>query len=183
MVFCTSRPRWVRASAPTGCSPRGPGGVDLFLQGLFLTLSEGFYRIRRAHECEFGSLGLGKIAGRAPEPLHGARGRSGVPLAFCATLAHPFCSEGGVVCRALACEPRSLGLGKVAGRAPEPLHRARGRSGVPLGFVRPSRILFVQKEGLFAKPSRASLGRWVSARSQEEPPSLYTEREGDHEFP
>ena len=42
------------------------------------------------------SLGLGKVAGRAPKPLHGARGRSGVPLAFCVTLAHPFCSEGGV---------------------------------------------------------------------------------------
>ena len=32
-------------------------------------------------------------------------------------------------------------------------------------------------------PSRASLGRWVSARLQEEPPSLCAEREGDQEFP
>ena len=47
-------------------------------------------------ECEPGSLGLGKVAGRAPEPLHGARGRSVVPLAFCATPAHPFRSEGRV---------------------------------------------------------------------------------------
>jgi len=38
-------------------------------------------------ECEPGSLGLGKFAGRAPEPLHGARGRSGVLLAFCTPLA------------------------------------------------------------------------------------------------
>ena len=37
-----------------------------------------------------------RFAGRAPEPPHGARGRSGVPLAFYATLAHPFRSEGGV---------------------------------------------------------------------------------------
>jgi len=88
-------------------------------------LSEGGV-VCRALECEPGSLGLGKVAGRAPEPLHGARGRSGVPLAFCVTLAHPFRSEGGVVCRALECEPGSLGLGKVAGRAPEPLHGARG---------------------------------------------------------
>ena len=77
----------------------------------------------------------------------------------------------------------SLGLGKVAGRAPEPLHRARGRSGVPLAFVQPSRILFVRKEGLFAEPSSASLGRWVSAMLLEEPLSLCMEREGDQEFP
>jgi hypothetical protein len=70
--------------------------VDLVLQGLFLTLSEGFYRICRAHECEFGSLGLDAVVERAPEPLHGARGRSGVPLTFCATLALPFRSEEGV---------------------------------------------------------------------------------------
>ena len=50
-------------------------------------------------------------------------------------------------------------------------------------FVRPSRILFVRKEGLFVEPSSASLGRWVSAWLQEEPPSLYTEQEGDQEFP
>ena len=49
--------------------------------------------------------------------------------------------------------------------------------------MRPSRILFVRKEGLLAEPSSASLGRWVSARLQEEPPNLCTEREGDQEFP
>ena len=53
----------------------------------------------------------------------------------------------------------------------------------PVFFMRPSCILFIQKEGLFAEPSSASLGRWVSAWLQEEPPSLYTEREGDQEFP
>ena len=37
-------------------------------------------------------------AGRAPEPPHVAKGRSGVPLAFYTTLAHPFRSEGGVEC-------------------------------------------------------------------------------------
>ena len=47
-------------------------------------------------ECEPGSLGLSKFAGRAPEPPHRARGQSGVPLAFYATLAHPFRLEGGV---------------------------------------------------------------------------------------
>ena len=44
-------------------------------------------------------------------------------------------------------------------------------------------VLFIRKEGLFAEPSSASLGRWVLAWLQEEPPSLYTEREGDQEFP
>ena len=53
----------------------------------------------------------------------------------------------------------------------------------PIFFVRPSRILFIQKEGLFAEPSSASLGRWVSAWLQEEPPSLCTEREGRQRFP
>ena len=53
----------------------------------------------------------------------------------------------------------------------------------PWLFMRPSRILFVRKEGLFAKPLGASLGRWVSARLQEEPPSLCMEREGRQEFP
>ena len=43
--------------------------------------------------------------------------------------------------------------------------------------MRPSRIIFVRKEGLFVEPSSASLGRWVSASLQEEPPSLCMERE------
>ena len=64
-------------------------------------LSEGFYRVCRAPECEFGSLGLGLVAGRAPEPLLGARGRLEVSLSFCAALMHPFRSEGGVECARL----------------------------------------------------------------------------------
>ena len=31
---CFLRFWWVRASAPAGCSPRAPGGVELLLQGL-----------------------------------------------------------------------------------------------------------------------------------------------------
>ena len=49
--------------------------------------------------------------------------------------------------------------------------------------MRPSHILFVRKEGLFAKPPSAILGRWVSARLQEEPSSLCSEQEGDQGFP
>ena len=67
---------------------------------------------------------------------------------------------------------------------PPSLHTEReGDLEFPCLFVRPSRILFVQKEGLFAEPLSASLGRWVLAWLQEEPPSLCTEREGDQEFP
>ena len=35
---------------------------------------------------------------------------------------------------------------------------------------------------MLAGPVNASSGRWVSANLQEEPPSLYTEREGRQEF-
>ena len=59
-------------------------------------LSEGFYYVCRVPECEFGSLGLGLVVGRALEPLHGARGRLVVSLSFLAALVHPFRSEGGV---------------------------------------------------------------------------------------
>ena len=58
-----------------------------------------------------------------------------------------------------------------------------GSQEFPWLFVRPSRILFIRKEGLFVEPSSASLAHWVLAWLQEEPPSLYTEREGDQEFP
>ena len=44
---------------------------------------------------------------------------------------------------------------------------------VSLSFWRPSCILFARKEGFVCRaPSSASLGRWVSARLQEGPPSL-----------
>ena len=86
------------------------------------------------------SARLGRwVSARLPEEppslLHGARGRSGVPLAFYATLAHPFRSEGGVCLPS----PSSVSLGRwvsarFAGRAPKPPHRVRGRSGVPLAF-------------------------------------------------
>ena len=46
---------------------------------------------------------------------------------FCAALAYPFRSEGGV-CRAPEREFGSLGFSLVVGRAPKPLLGARGRS-------------------------------------------------------
>ena len=90
-----------------------------------------------------------------------------------------FVQKEGLFAKPIECEPGSLGLGKVVGRAPEPLHGARGRSGVPLAFCTP-----LVREGLFAEPPLgASLGRGVSAYLQEEPPSLCMEREGHYEFP
>ena len=114
-------------------------------------------------------------AGGAPEPPHGARGWSGVPLTFLFDPRTSFLfGQRGCLLSPLECEPGSLGLGKVAGRAPEPLHGARGRSGVPLAFCTP-----LAREGLFAEPpSGASLGSGVSAYLHEEPLSLCTEREG-----
>ena len=91
---------------------------------ILFTRKEGLFA--EPFACEPRPLGLDKDAGRALEPSHVARGRSGVPLAFCTTLAHPFRSEGGYFAEPFACEPSSLGLGKVAGRAPEPPHVASG---------------------------------------------------------
>ena len=85
-------------------------------------------------------------------------------------------------------EPSRASLGHwVSARLQEELPslcmEREGGQELPWLFVRPSRILFVQKEGLFVEPSGASLGRWVSARLQEEPPSLCTEQEGHQGFP
>ena len=41
IAFCTWWFRWVRVSAPAGCSPRGPRGVGLLLQGLFSLFEQG----------------------------------------------------------------------------------------------------------------------------------------------
>ena len=84
----------------------------------------------------------------------------------------------------LFAEPLSACLGRwvSAWLQEEPPSLCMEREGgqeFPWLFVRPSRILFVWKEGLFAEPSGESLGHWVSARLQEGFPSLYTEREGD----
>ena len=87
----------------------------------------------------------------------------------------------------LFAEPSSASLGRLVSAWLQKNPRASTQSkraikSFPVFFVRPSRILFVRKEGLFAEPLSASLGRWVSAWLQEEPPSLRTERDGDQGF-
>ena len=118
----------------------------------------------RALECEFGSLGLGLVAGRAPEPPHGARGRSGVSLSF---LCDPraSCSFGRRGCL-LSLRVRVWVAGSRLGCRKSPRASARSERAIrsfPIFFVRPLRILFVRKEGLFARPSSVSLSRWVLA--------------------
>ena len=86
--------RWVRASAPAGCSPRGLGGVVSLLQGLNalhnasagLVVPSCELAVARVYgrgpSSRAGMLTLSTIwpepvfARAAPEPLHGARGRS-----------------------------------------------------------------------------------------------------------
>ena len=117
-------------------------------------------------ECEPGSLGLSKFAGRALEPSHGARGRSGVPLAFCVTLTHPFRLEGGVVCRAHRVGAWVAGSQQVCREIPRASARSERAIRSSPGFLCDPRASFsFGRRCLFAEtPSRASLGRWVSAR-------------------
>ena len=92
--------RWVRASAPAGCSPRGPGGVVSLLRGLnaLRNASAGLVvpscelAVARVHgrgpSSRAGMLTLSTVwpepvfARAAPEPLHRARGRSGTDSTF-----------------------------------------------------------------------------------------------------
>ena len=89
---------WVQEEPPSLCTEREGDQEFLWLfvrpSRILFAWKEGLFA--EPFACELRSLGLGKVAGRAPEPPHVARGRSGVPLAFCTTLAHPFRSEGGV---------------------------------------------------------------------------------------
>ena len=142
-----------------------------------------FIAFFRASECELGLLVFVLGVGRAPEPPHRVRGRLGVPLAFCATLMHPFRSEGGVVCRALECEPGSLGPSKVVGRAPETPHGARGRSGVPLTFYVTLAHPFRSEGGVVCRALECEPGSLGLGKVVGRDPSLCTEREGDQEFP
>ena len=131
----------------------------------FLTLSEIFC-ICRAHKCEFGSWGLGKVTGRAPEPLHGARGPSGAFLAFYTPLAR----EG-----LFAETPSRASLGRGASAYLQEELRSlcpeqESRQEFPWLFVRPSRNLFIRKEGCVCRaPLSTNLGRWDSAKLQVEP--------------
>ena len=149
-------------------------------------MSKALYRICLTHKSELGSLVWGaggapeptvpsrailgrwvsaRFAGRAPEPPHGARGRSGVLLAFCTTLAHPFRSEGGLVCLAHRVRAWVAGSQQVCRKSPQASARSERAVRGPLDFfVQPSHILFVRTEGLFAEPTRVRT--WVAGSRQ-----------------
>ena len=88
--------RWVRASAPAGCSPRGLGGVVTLLRGLNtlagLVVPSCELAVARVHgrgpSSRAGMLTLSTVwpepvsARAAPEPLHRARGRSRTDSTF-----------------------------------------------------------------------------------------------------
>ena len=116
--------------------------------------------------------GLGRFvfilgAGRAPEPLHGARGRSGVLPTFLSVPRTSFSFRWGAVCRAHSCASLSRWVSaKLQEEPPSLSHGARERSEVPLAFGSP-----LAREGLSAEPpSGASLGRGVSASFAEGAP-------------
>ena len=111
--------RWVRASAPAGCSPRGLGGVVTLLRGLntLRNASAGLVvpscelAVARVHgrgpSSRAGMLTLSTVwpepvfARAAPEPLHRARGRSGTYSTFYIRPYVAFPQGGGGECAML----------------------------------------------------------------------------------
>ena len=86
---------------------------------------------------------LARLQEGPPSLLHGARGRSGVPLAFYVTLVHPFHSEGGVCSpRPLECGPRSLGPDKVCRESPQSSARSERAVRSSPGFLCDPRASF-----------------------------------------
>ena len=95
-----------------------------------------------------------------------------------------FVRKEGLFAEPFVCELRPLGLGKVCRKSPRASARGERAIRSSPGFLYDPRASFsLGRRGCLPSPSRASLGRWVSARLQEEPPSLRAEREGDQEFP
>jgi hypothetical protein len=111
--------RWVRASAPAGCSPRGLGGVVSLLRGLNAlrnasaglavpSCEQGVTQVHcRGPSSRAGMLTLSTVrpepgfARAAPEPSHGARGRSGTDSTFYIRPYVAFPQGGGGECAML----------------------------------------------------------------------------------
>ena len=65
----------------------------------------------------------------------------GPPRLFCSTLAHPFCSDGGVVCRAHSCANLGRWVSTNLHEEPPGLCTERkGRQVLSWLFIRPSRV-------------------------------------------
>ena len=164
--------------------------------GAFSSLSKALYRICLTHESELGSLvwvqeehpslpspcvrqGCRKSPQASAQSERAVRSSPG--FLYDRRASFSFGRRGCLSSPRV----RAWVAGSRLGCRKSPRASARSERAIrsfPVFFVRPSRILFVRKEGLFAEPLSASLGRWVSARLQEELPSLCTEREGGQEF-
>ena len=72
---CSLRFWWVHASAPAGCSPRGPGGVESLLQGLFsfLRLSEEFLSYLPSPQTQVRVAGVSAMLQEKPSSLRTER--------------------------------------------------------------------------------------------------------------
>ena len=160
---CANLGHWVSTNLqeepPSLCTERegGPEFPWLFIRPsrILFARKEGVV-CRAPSSASLGRWVSARFVGRAPEPPHGVGGWSGVPLAFYATLAHPFHSEGGgCLLSPLEREPRSLGLGKVCRESP----RASARSGRAVrsspGFLCDPRASFsLGRRGFFAEPAQ-----------------------------
>ena len=80
---------------PPGVAPEALEGWFHSFRG-FSLLSEGFYHVRRALECEFRSLVSAWLQGEPPSLYAKQEGDQEFPCLFWVALAHPFRSEGGV---------------------------------------------------------------------------------------
>ena len=79
-------------------------------------------------------LSLSRVQEEPPSLRTEREGGQGSSRLFCPSPSRPFRSDGGCLPSPLACEPEPLGLGKVAGGAPESLARSERAVRGPPGF-------------------------------------------------
>ena len=79
-------------------------------------------------------LSLSRVQEEPPSLRTEREGGLGSSRLFCPSPSRPFRSDGGCLPSPLACEPEPLGLGKVAGGAPESLARSERAVRGPPGF-------------------------------------------------
>ena len=79
-------------------------------------------------------LSLSRVQEEPPSLRTEREGGQGSSRLFCPSPSRPFRSDGGCLPSPLVCEPEPLGLGKVAGGAPESLARSERAVRGPPGF-------------------------------------------------
>ena len=147
-----------RLSRPSGAQPSNPWTI---------TGSVPFFAFV---EPPSASSGCWASACMQEEPLSlcvEQEGDQELPCLFCAALTHPFCSEGGVL-PSLRVQVHVAGSRLGCRKSPRASTRSkRAIRSSPVFLVRPSRILFVRKEGW----SMPGYPRW--ARAVTSPVSCY----------